>query len=263
MFSIKPIVCGALILAAAPTHAHAQLKENAEDFVKDVLWALFGPNWNLSAHAGTSNHGRFMLQRVPTGGGAVSERVLRAEGGFSVGVGAGVDILLRAGARIGYTYSSTNLVFRTDNGDGSGLLDVDDAGQMKSHAISFEIMRYLLPAQAPITPYATAGIVGVWWALNDDVTMLDASEGTQFRGGGQGVVGLKVKVSDKMDARFEVASASVRNPFTGSESYRVLAGTTIDEPTRVSRSGLRFSAVYNFGKPDVKLSKPKRTARRR
>jgi hypothetical protein len=253
MIMNKPTCCFLALLTAfiiAPASAQAQRKEAAEDFVKDVVGSLFGPNWNVSVHGGTANHGRFMLQRAAGGDGS-EERALQGDGGFNVGIGAGVDILLRTGLRLGYTYSESDLAFRTDDGDGSSGLDVDDVAKLLTHSATFEIIRYLLPSQATLTPYASVGVAGVWYNLNDVATALRTSDDTQFRTAGLASVGFKVKVTDHVAVRMEGASSSVRNPFSGHDSYRIASGVTVDEPARVSQRELRFIAVYNFGKPDM------------
>jgi opacity protein-like surface antigen len=251
---MRKALCGLwLVMSSAlvlPSAAPAQTKENAEDFAKDVLAAIFGPNWNLSLEGGTSNHGRLLLQRMPLPGGGTGERVLRGDGGYHYGVGAGVDLLLRMGFRIGYSYSSTDLAFRTDEGNGSTVLDIDDVAKLKSHVVSLQLLRYMLPARAAITPYASVGVVGTWWQLAADSTTVSGD--SEFRVGSLASVGLKFKLADRIDMRLEGAWSSVTNPFTGRDSYRVTDGLVVDEPTRVSRSDYRIGLVYHFNKPELK-----------
>lgn len=264
MRTIRSLAYVLLSLSMVPTNLLAQRrKEVAEDFVKDVLSSVFGPNWNLSLHAGNNSHGRFLLQRVTLAGGAGGERVVRSHQGYTIGAGAGVDILLRTGVRLGYTYGSTDMVFRTDVGNGSDVFDVDDIGELQSHSVSIELLRYMLPSTASVTPYASAGFIGTWYSLESALPSVDDTEATQFRMGALAALGLKVELSDRFDIRFEGTSASMRNPFTGRDSYRIQTGTTIDEPTRVNRSSIRFLVVYNFGKPDADLTNARRAARRR
>jgi hypothetical protein len=252
-----------LSVSLLPTSLLAQRGRSADENAHDVLSSVFGPNWNLSVHAGSNNHGRFLLQRATLAGGAGGERVLRSHEGFTVGLGAGVDILLHTGVRFGYTYGSTDLVFRTDVGNGSEVLDVDDVGKLESHSVSVELLRYMLPSTASVTPYATVGFVGTWFSLNGELASVDDTEATQFRTGALAALGLKVELSERFDLRFEAGSGSTRNPFTGRDSYRVQSGTTIEEPTRVSRSSIRFVALYNLGKPDRDLRSARRAVRRR
>ena len=216
------VLCASLLW---PAQGGAQVKEEADDFVKDIVKTLFGPNWNVSVHGGTSSSGRFLLQQA--GGG---ERAVRTDGGYSIGVGAGIDILLRMGVRFGYSYGNTDLVFRTDDGDDSRELDID-VGELDSHIVSFELMRYLLTSRASISPYASVGFVGSWWSADSGTGAVLGD--TQFRWGGLGSFGIKFKLSEHFDLRTEATSASIRNPFTGRESFRVVTGATIDEPTHV------------------------------
>ena len=235
------------LLVAAPT-AGAQAANGGDDTFGDVLRLIVGPNWNLFAHTGVSTHGRFMLQR-PTGAGS-GERALRSEDAFTVGVGVGGDFLLRQGFRIGYAYTTSDLAFRTDNGDGSDGLDLDDGGTLHSHLIAAELIRYVLPARASFTPYGTVGLLGAWWVLDAEPGLVTTEGGsTQFRLGALATFGMQARVSDVLSARVELASATVRNPFTGSDSFRALGGTTIDEPTRVTKNDFRLVGIYYLGKP--------------
>jgi opacity protein-like surface antigen len=251
------LLCG-LLTAAAP--AQAQQKEDPDDFVKDVVSAIFGPNWNLFLHGGTNNHGRLLLQRV----GAAGERALRGDGGYHFGIGAGVDILLRTGIRLDYSYGMTDLMFETDNGDGSTHLDIADVGEVTTHSISIELLRYMLPSYATLSPYAMVGLTGVWYGLEDeDGDDFGGTVDSQFRTGASAALGLKVKLSSKFDVRFEAHSASVRSPFAGNESFVAFGGLTIDEPTRVNKRDVRMEVVYNFGRPDRPTPPRARASRRR
>ena len=168
-----------------------------------------------------------MLQR-PAGGG---ERALRGEDGFNLGAGVGVDLMPRLGLRLSYTYASSNLAFRTDDGDGSNALDIDDVGKLRSHAAAVEFLRYVLPTRAAITPYGSAGFVGVWWMLDDESAFVVAPTGaTQFRFGALATIGLQLRLAERLSTRFEATSSTVRNPFTGNESFQALGGVTVDEP---------------------------------
>ena len=243
-------------LAFAPDFSEAQQtanKEKAEEYVRDALWGLFGPNWNLSIHGGFSNTGRFLLQRADLAGVSV-ERALSSEGGWHVGGAIGMDILPRVGARLNYTYGEADLAFNTDDGTGATGADLDDLGRIQTHLASIELLRYLLPARSAVTPYGGAGFVATWWVFDQNHSIVQASGGTtQFRVGAMGIIGLQVKLSDHWDVRAEATTASVRNPFTGRESYTALGGATIDEPTRVSKRDFKLAFMYNFSKPKLEL----------
>ena len=252
-----------LTVSVLPTSLLAQRGRAADENAHDVVSSLFGPNWNLWLHAGSNSHGRFLLQRVTVAGGGGLERVLRSHDGFAVGVGAGVDIMLHTGVRFGYTYGSTDMVFRTDVGNGSEILDADDVGELESHSVSIELLRSMFPSTSTVSPYATVGFVATWYSLDSGLASIDDAEATQFRTGALAAIGLKVELSERFDLRFEAGSGSTRNPFTGRDSYRVQNGTTIEEPTRVSRSSIRFIAQYKLSKPDRDLRSARRAVRRR
>ena len=238
-------------LAATPAIAQAQVadstKEHAQDFVRDVLHALLGPNWNLFAQGGLATSDRYLLQQAPNP--VDGQRSLQSATGWQVGGGAGVDILLRLGLRASYTYSSSQLNFRTNNGDGSKALNIDDLGRLTSHTVALEIMKYMLPARAMITPYATLGVQGTWWKLDEKSALVTGSgASTPFGITPNFAFGIQVKPVHNFSGRLEAALSSGRNPFTGNRSFRSLAaGPMIDEPTSVSHTDFRLAAVYHFG----------------
>jgi opacity protein-like surface antigen len=242
------IACSSVVLSA---DAEAQGANDGEDLTRDVLRAILGPDWNLFVHGGLTTNGRFVLQRPAAT--PLRERALSGGDGFNIGVGVGVDILPRVGWRGSYTYSESDLEFRSDDGDGSSTLDLDDVGFLQTHFATLEIVRYVLPTQASITPYGSAGLVAAWWMLDGDETSLVETVGgsTQFRFGALATFGVQFRMSESWNARIEYASASVRNPFTGGESFRALGGVTIDEPTRVNKSDIRLVGVYHFGKAET------------
>jgi hypothetical protein len=178
---------------------------------------------------------------------------LQSATGFDIGGGAGVDILLRTGFRVGYTYASSNLNFRTNNGTGSTALNVDDVGRLTSQTLGLELMRYMLPTRAAINPYGTLGIQGTWWRLDEKspvVTGLGAS--TPFSASLLFSFGVQVRPTNRWSARLEATLAGGHNPFTGNRSFRSLeGGQIIDEPTNVNRTDFRVAAVYHFGKPKM------------
>jgi hypothetical protein len=237
------------VLLAAPSISIAQQKEDPEDFKHDVLNAIFGPNWNVFAHGGLTTNGRFMLQSPPAP--ALGERSLDGASGFDFGLGAGVDILLHSGFRLGYTYASNDLEFRTDNGDGSTALDVDNIGTLKTHTASVEVMRYMLPARAAFTPYGTVGLVGTWWVLDQNSALIVPAGGsTQFRWGGVATVGFQGRLSEQLNLRLEYVKASTGSPFNGEHSFRIATGSTIDKPTRASKTDYRLAVVYYLSRPE-------------
>lgn len=236
------LMCASTVL---PNGIEAQARDEEDDVDQNVMRAILGSSRNLFINGGLSTSGRLMLQR-PAGGG---ERALRREDGFNVGVGAGVDVMPRLGLRLSYTYTSSNLGFRTDDGDGSNDFDIDDVGKLRSHAASVEFLRYVLSTRAPITPYGSAGFVGVWWILDEESALVAAPTGsTHFRFGALATIGLQLRLAERVSARFEATSSSVRNPFTGNESFQAFGGVTVDEPTRVNTTDFRVAGVYQFGR---------------
>jgi hypothetical protein len=206
-------------------------------------------NWNVFVFAGPSTYGRFLLQRPNNANTTSNEAALRGEDAVNLGGGMGVNVMERVGIRVSYAFGSMDLAFRDDTGNGSERLDATDLGTLRHHVASAEVVRYVLSPRRAIVPYGSAGFVGTWWVLADDVARIDATGGgTQFRFGAIGSLGVMLHATDRIDLRVEAASMSVRNPFAGGESYRALGGSTIDEPTRVGRTDFRVAAVYNFGR---------------
>lgn len=240
-------------IAAIPTAAAGQ-QETEVQSLGELLGGLLGADWNVYAQGGLSGHGRFLLQEAADG-----ERALNGEGAWNFGAGVGVNFLPRAGARMSYSYASTELGFRDDGGDGSDLGDVDGLGRLESHLASIEYVRSLLPADAAVTPFGSAGFVASWWVLEPGSQMLEPDGGgTQFRVGGVATLGLQARVGRVFDIRLEAASTRVRNPFTGADSFRAAGGSTIDEPGSVSRTDYRLVVVYNFSRAGLAQASPVR-----
>lgn len=234
--------------AAAQNGGEAGPDGASGDFVQNVIGALAPPNWNVYMNGGFATHGRYMLQRVSTP--ASGERTLRSENAFTIGVGAGVDFLLRSAVRMSYVFSESHLEFRTDDGDGSERFDIEELGLLQRHAAAIEIVRYMLPARTLVTPYGSAGLAGAWWVLDESSSLVTSDGGSsQFRLGAMATFGLQVQLTPQSSARLEVATSSIRSPFTGSNSFRANGAATIDEPTRVGQTDFRFAAVYYFSVP--------------
>lgn len=237
-------------LVAMPTISNAQALDSTKaqpESIHDVLKGLLSPNWNLFAHGGFTSGSRFVMQHaVNTLDG---QRALKSSTGFNVGGGAGVDILLRMGLRASYTFTSSDLNFKTDDGNGSNALNINDVGRVKSHTASVEVMRYMLPSRAAISPYGTLGLQGTWWVL-DEKSPLVSSNGssTPFSGSLLFSFGVQVKATDKWSGRLEASLGGGHNPFTGNKAFRALSGPTIDEPSNLGRTDYRVAGVYHFGK---------------
>ena len=246
-------------LVATPTISKAQVdstKTQATDFVRDVLRALLGPNWNAFLQGGANHSERYLLQQAPNPADGL--RSLKTAVGWSVGGGAGVDILLRTGFRASYTYTSSKLNFRTDNGTGSTALNIDDVGKLKSQTLTLELMHYMLPWRATINPYGTLGIHGTWWTLSENspfVTGLGAA--TPFSVSPLFSFGLQFKAYERLSGRLEATLSGGRNPFSGNRSFRSLTGgAVVDQPADMNHTDFRLAAVYHFGKSKTQTSTP-------
>jgi hypothetical protein len=240
------LVASLCALSMAPTKTDAQRRDD-EDTGFD-LRSLLGGSKDLFIHGGFTTSGRLMLQ-----GAAGGERALKSEDGFNLGAGVGVNILPRVGIRLSYTYTSSNLAFRTDNGDGSNALDISDVGTFQSHVAAIEFIRFMLPARASISPYGSAGFVGTWWVLDEESAFVAAPTGsTELRFGALATIGIQFRMAERVSTRFEAVSSTVRNPFTGNEAFQSLGGATIDEPTRVNRTDFRIVGVYHFGRRELR-----------
>jgi len=253
---VVALICS---LVAKPTISKAQVadstKEHAQDFVHDVLRALLGPNWNLFAQGGVTTSDRFLLQQAvnPSDG----QRSLQSATGFSIGGGAGVDILLRTGFRVSYTYASSDLNFRTNNGTGSKALNIDNVGTLKSQTLALDVVRYMLPTRAAITPYGSLGIQGTWWLLDEKSPLVTGvGAATPFSLSPLFSFGVQFKASNKFSGRLEAVLAGGHNPFTGNRAFRSSAGPVIDEPSSVNRTDFRVAAVYHFGRAKLPSTTP-------
>jgi len=234
----------AICLVAAVSSVQAQQKEDADDFSRDVWGALFNGNWNVYLNGGLTTNGDFLMQRTPAGG----ERVLTSEGSWNVGGGVGVDILKRTGVRLGYTYSSGDLSFLTDMGDGSQAFDAKNLTGITTHVVDLELLNYMTPAHSSIAPYAAIGLSGAWFSVGDGSALILQSGGsTQYRWGALASFGVQFHLGDGLFTQLEASSHSFGNPFSGGHSFTALGGTTIDEPSRVNKTDYRVVFVYRFG----------------
>lgn len=239
------LLCSLVLL---PAIAHAQVtKEQADNFVDDILRALATPNWNLFVQGGWANSDRFAIQHVV--GTPDGQRALRTSTGYNVGGGVGVDILVRMGFRAYYSFSSADLNYRTDDGTGSRSADVDGVATIKTNTVALEVMRYMLPSRSSITPYGTLGIQGTWWGLDENSNLIaNPASATPFSVGPLFSFGVSGRIASRFSARIEVALSSHNNPFTGRDSFLALSGPTVDEPSGVGHTEYRLAGVYHFSK---------------
>lgn len=242
-------------LTALPTRSTAQVsdstkqqvKADAQDFVHDVLRGFLSPNWNVFLQGGLATDDRYVLQSA--GGTVAGERALEGATGYSVGGGVGIDILLRLGFRASYAFRSSQLNFKTNNGNGSNALDIDDVGRLKSSMGTLEVMRYMLPSRAMINPYGTLGIQGTWWSLSSNSPLVaNSGAGTPFGISPLFSFGVQYRPTEKFSARLETTLFSGTNAFSGNKSFRALSGPTIDEPSGINHTDFHLAGVYYFGK---------------
>lgn len=265
MRTLRWLVVGATCaLVAAPTISSAQQprRDDSDESGLGLFREIFGPNWNVSAHVGAVQTGRFAL--LSPDGTGLTQRSLGSNAGFGAGLGVGVDMLTHTGWRLTWTYGSNDLRYRTDNGDGSNLLDVDDVGTLTSNALALEVVRYMFPRGATFTPYGSIGLVGTWWHLdNDHIASIEPlGSSTQWRWGGIASFGLQLRLAEHWKTRLEASTGGTGNPFTGNESFRALGGQVIDEPTHVSRRDYRLMGVYTWGKSPAERAREVVRARR-
>ena len=248
------------VQVATPSGAAAQQKdEDAKDFMKDVLGNLLGNHWNMFLTSGVSTTGRFLLQRPDAA--LNGEQALESKTGYNIGIGGGGDYFLRQGYRLYYNYAHNNLKLRTNNGDGSSALDIDPDAGLSSNTVGLELIRYMLPARAAITPYGTLGLSGTWWGLNTSSPLVVGAGGnTQFSMGASLAFGVQVREWEQFGFRVEGAKLTTGNPFTGKRSFKTTGAIPFDEPTHVGKWDYRVAGVYYFKKksdvmPDRTISK--------
>jgi opacity protein-like surface antigen len=253
---IRGLLCS---LSVIPTIAGAQAtdstkqaidttRKQAENFVRDLLHGLVGPNWNAFVHGGVATSERFLLQQAvdPT----LGKRSLQTATGYNVGLGAGVDALLHLGLRATFTFSSNNMNYRTDNGNGSNALNMNDVARLKSYTGTVEALRYMLTSRAPISPYGSLGLQLTWWSLDEKTPFVtSAGAGTPFSISPLFSFGVQARATNHWSGRLEAVMASGKNPFTGQHSFQSNLGQTIDEPASINQTAFRLAAVYHFGSP--------------
>jgi len=200
----------------------------------------------LTGNLATSRFGTFLMQNTPGG-----ERALKANRSLGFGLGAGFDVTDQLGVRLGWSYTNSGMEYRDYNGTGSDALDVEDLGKLKSNIASLDVVHYFVGSRSLVSPYAGAGIAGVWSALGPETPLLTTPGGSQqFHVGINANLGVQVRVIDALFGRVEWNTMGTRNPFNGNRSYKTTVGDTFDEPTRVAKTEWRFAAAYYFAKPD-------------
>jgi outer membrane protein W len=233
---------------AAPAGAQSTQSTQSstnDSYVTDMLSALTHKSrWSLSGNLATSSYGTFLMQNTPAG-----ERALRGGRQLGWGLASGFDITDKLGARLGWTYTNTNMQFKDFSGTGSNLLDVENLGKLKSNIAALDLVHYFVGSRSLIAPYAGAGLAGVWSSLGSENAALITPGGSQqFHMGINANVGVQVRVIPQLFGRLEWNTMGTHNPFNGNRSYKTAGGSTFDEPSRVSKTEWRFAAAYYLGK---------------
>jgi hypothetical protein len=224
---------------------------NAQGLYEDSSKWVFGlSGWTLELHGGASRYGRFLLEAPNADPAHRAQREVTAGGGFAIGGAIAAAVLPRTQARLAFTHSSTDLDYRDDTGDGSATLDLDGIGGLASEVVTLELTRFLVQETSVAVPYASAGFVAAWWILDEAASVVTAPGGTQFRWGATATIGIQFRLADAFRLRLEAATASIGNPFEGSDSFITEVGRTIDEPSRVTKRDFRVALAYVFGGAD-------------
>ena len=247
------IAAGSTIVGAQATDT---TKKESDNLIRDVMHGLVvGPNWNMFVQGGPMTSERFLLQQATAP--AVGQRSLETAVGYNVGGGFGVDLLLHLGVRASYSFTSSDMNLRTDNGNGSSALDVDNVARLKSHTVTLEALRYMLTTRSVVSPYGGIGIQATWWGLDEKSPLVTSNgAGTPFGMSPVFSFGVQAKASNHWSGRLEAVMAGGHNPFTGHTSFQSNAGQTIDEAGSINQTSFRLAVVYHFGHAKTMASSP-------
>jgi len=238
---------------AVPTIARSQA--DTTNLIHNIMHGFAGPNWNVFANGGVTTGERFLL--VQALDPAAGQRSLQTAAGWNVGGGVGVDLLPQIGVRLGYAFTSSNMNYRTNNGNGSSALDIDDVARLKANTVSLDALKYMLGSRAMVSPYGSVGLQMTWWSLDQKSNLVSSNgAGTPFSISPLVTFGVQVKAATHWSGRLEAVMAGGKNPFTGKSSFQSTAGPTIDEPTSVNSNSFKLAAVYHFGGPKVTTAAP-------
>jgi opacity protein-like surface antigen len=241
------LVCS--VAAVSPASAQNAPNTTNDTYVTDIVHSLSdASHWSLSGNLATNRYGTFLMQNVPGG-----ERALQGDRSLGWGLAAGFDITDQLGLRLGWTYTNATMQFKDYSGSGSELLQSNDLGKLKSNVAALDVVHYFVGSRSLISPYAGAGIAGVWSALGPQGTELITPGGSQqFHLGINANVGVQVRVIPQLFGRAEWNTMGTQNPFNGNRSYKTTSGDSFDEPSRLSKTEWRFAAAYYFGKAPEK-----------
>ena len=216
-------------------------RAHAQDNLQDASF-----RFSAELNAGGAFYGHFLEQRrtIPpniTGG----ERELTAQTGLSLGAALGIRLFERNVVRLSLDYLPSQLEFQDDTGNGSDALDSGALADLQLFAVSVEAERTFFQA-GRVAPYASVGLSGGLWSLDEEGPITAGSQETLFRWGGTSGLGARVRLTPHLALNLEANALSLGNPFDGAEAFRVGgAGETFEEPGSVRvlrvRGGLRYT----------------------
>ncbi len=232
-----------LLLAAVPNNATAQRRG------REPAWRT--PAFTIEVYTGFSTFSRFIEQDVLPDGNTlppIGERSLNADVAFVLGGSLGAWIWDGTAARIGYTWATTDFEYRDSSGRDRELLDLDDLNDLNTHIISLEVIQLILDPRRRIAPYLLAGINGEFWVLGDRerADAILTTNGSQFRWGGSGGIGLQIRASRPLAFRLEASRFILGSPFRGRTAFRPAFGLTFDKPDNVTMPRYTLGLVYTF-----------------
>jgi hypothetical protein len=216
------------------------------------------PRFFIEAGGGAALFGRFLEQEQ---GRFTPERELTASTSGVVRAALGVRPWAKSAVRLAFAWAPTEFEFESDAG-----LDLDDdfdeedgLSDLNTYVLSLDVLRFLSDERTRFAPYATAGIAGVWWSMEEGdngfgtgtgerVIVSPAGDDSQFRPGTVFGVGLQVRATQSLLLRLEANSYRLGNPLDGENAFRVTTGgRVIDEPDWVSMNRLTLGLAYVFG----------------
>lgn len=231
-----------LLLMAAPNDAAAQRPG------RTAPTRL--PAFTIEAYTGFSTFSRFIEQDVLNNNQLppIGQRSLNANTAFVLGGALGAWLWDGTAARLGYTWATTDFEYRDSSGLDRSLLDKDDLNDLNTHIISLEVLQMILDPRRRLVPYILAGINGEFWVLGDSeqADAILTTDGSQFRWGANGGVGLQFRASQPLAIRLEANSFRLGSPFRGRTAFHPAEGLTFDKPDNVTMPRYTLGLVYTF-----------------
>lgn len=243
MTSISRTAALAALLMIAGTSDLAAQKEPRSQFTR--------PAFTIEIYTGFSTFSRFIEQHVLRNEDdelpPIGQRSLKADVAYVLGGALGAWIWDGTAVRLGYTWATTEFDYEDSSGLDRSLLDLDDLNSLNTHIISLEVIQIILGTRR-LSPYLLAGVNGEFWVLGDrnrgDAIL--TTNGSQFRWGANGGVGLQYRVSTPLYIRLEANSFILGSPFRGRTAFRPAEGLTFDKPDNISMPRYTLGFVYSF-----------------